>query len=288
MNLLLSLCLAVHTAALMAWFGAYSLHRALGVALSPPVRRGLTRAGHLALVSGLLYPFLQTACVHEDPAAGLDPAQVLELLTQTSFGLSWLVRLGFVALAVLASRVPLLVAGRAVYFLLAAALASLALCGHAAAGQGVEGTAARLLLGLHLLAAGAWVGALPLLWDLAGRSAAPDLARTLRRFSVYGMGLVGLVVLSGVISAWIRIGGLELLVATSYGWLLLGKVALVGLMGAAALLNRNRYTPRLDHGDWAMREAARSGLRASVAAEMALGLLVVLIAALLGNAEAPR
>ena len=135
---------------------------------------------------------------------------------------------------------------------------------------------------------GAWVGALPLLWDLAGRSAAPDLARTLRRFSVYGMGLVGLVVLSGAISAWIRTGGLEPLVATFYGWLLLGKVALVGLMGAVALLNRNRYTPRLDHGDWATREAARTGLRVSVALEMALGLGVVLVAALLGGAEAPR
>jgi putative copper resistance protein D len=175
-----------------------------------------------------------------------------------------------------------------VYFLVVAALASLALLGHAAGAAGAGGTADRLALGVHLLAAGAWVGALPALWVLAGRLGAADLAKVLRHFSRYGMALVAIVVLTGLFSAWRRTGAWSALVETGYGQLLLLKIALVGLMGVAALLNRNAHTPRLSQADIGIAAAARTGLRRSIGVELALGMAVIAVAAFLGAAEAPR
>jgi putative copper resistance protein D len=181
-----------------------------------------------------------------------------------------------------------LATGRALYFLVASALASVALIGHAAGATGTLGTVQRLTLALHLLAAGAWLGALPRLWILTERLPVSGLARILRRFSPYGMVLVLIVVATGGLSAWFRLGAMEPLFASSYGKILLVKVGLVALMGVAALNNRNRLTPALEQPDLLVQGAARRGLRQSIGAETALGLAVVLAAALLGSAEAPH
>ncbi len=290
MNLVvpLELCAAVHVGALMAWFGALSLRRVLGLEMGDAESRALRVAAALALASGVLWPWLQTGVVTDEVGAALDPQQVAQVLTQTSFGRAWLIRQAFVALALLGAVVPALAAGRAVYFLVAAALASMALIGHAASASGAYGTFERLTLALHLLAAGAWLGALPSLWVLAGRLSPIDLAQILRRFSPYGITLVMIVALSGVLSAWIRIGALEALVASNYGRILLGKVALVLLMGAAALNNRNRLTPALERSGIGNLDAIRARLRASIATETGLGVLVVAVAIALGSSEAPR
>jgi len=286
--LALELCAAIHVGALMAWFGALSLRRVLLVPLGAAQLRGLRLAATLALASALLWPWLQTGVVLDDARAALDPAQVAQVLTQSSFGRTWLARGAFVLLAYLTATLPLLALGRAVYFLVAAALASVALLGHAAAATGAYGTVQRLALALHLLAAGAWLGALPVLWALSGELAAAELALTLRRFSRYGVALVTIVVVTGAASAWFRSGSLEALVASGYGRILLGKIGLVALMGVAALLNRNRFAPALERPDLTLQAAGRRGLRRSIAAEAALGVLVVAVAVLLGAAEPPR
>jgi putative copper resistance protein D len=288
MSLLLSLCTAVHAAALMAWFGALSLRRLLGAGQGGGEMRFLQAAGALALLTGALWPWLETAVVSELPSAAADPAQVAALLTETRFGTTWLVREIFIALAALVSLAPLLAIGRGTYFLVLAALASLALLGHAAGESGPWGNADRLILAGHLLAAGAWVGALPALWVLAGRLAHADLARVLGRFSRYGLGLVAIVVFSGGYTAWRRIGDWSDLAGSDYGQILVAKVALVGAMGVAAILNRNRYTPGLARADAGVREAARVGLRRSIGVELALAVAVVAVAVVLGGAEAPR
>jgi len=284
----LALCAAVHALALMMWFGALSLRRILELGQQSPGRSTLLLAGALAMVSGLLWPWLQTGVVMDDARAAIDPALVAQMLTQTSFGRTWLVRQVFVLAALVLSLVPLLSTGRAVYFLVACALASIGLLGHAAGVTGASGTVQRLTLALHLLAAGAWLGALPLLWAGAGRLAAYDLAVVLRRFSRYGVALVSIVVASGVLSAWYRLGGIDPLLRSNYGNILLVKVALVALMGLAALNNRNRLTPALQRPDLDAQAAARRGLRGSIAVETVLGLAVVFAAAALGGAEAPR
>jgi len=284
----LDLCTAVHVGALMIWFGALSLQRILGVVQPNAARRDLRVAAAVALASGLLWPLLQTGVVMDDARAALEPQLVLQLLTQTSFGRTWLVRQVIVLLALLVAFATPLETGRALYFLVASALASVALLGHAAGATGTLGTVQRLTLALHLLAAGAWLGALPRLWMLTERLQASDLARVLRRFSPYGMVLVVIVVATGALSAWMRLGAIEPLFASVYGQILLAKVGLVALMGVAALNNRNRLTPALERPDLLAQGAARRGLRHSIGAETALGLAVVLVAALLGSAEAPH
>ncbi len=288
MNLALDLCFAVHVGALMVWFGALSLQRMLGVVQPSEARRDLRIAGVVALASGLLWPLLQTGVVKDDALAALDPQLVWQLLTQSSFGGTWLVRVAIVLLAFLVTFTPLLETGRALYFLVASALASVALLGHAAGVTGTLGTVQRLTVALHLLAAGAWFGALPRLWMLAERLPVSTLAQILRRFSPYGMILVSIVVATGALSAWFRLGAIDPLFASAYGKILLLKVGLVALMGAVALNNRNRLTPMLERSDLLVQATARRRLRQSIGAEAALGLTVVMAAALLGSAEAPH
>lgn len=288
MDLLLNLCTAVHAAALMAWFGALSLRRVLGAGQGGGEIRYLQLCGGLALLSGVLWPWLKTGTLGDTPGDAWDPQQVWFILTQTAFGSTWLLREACIGLAALAAVAPLLSIGRGVYFLVAAALASLALLGHAASGAGAPATILRTALATHLLAAGAWVGGLPPLWVLSGRLAARDLARVLQRFSRYGAFLVAVVVGTGLLNAWVRIGDLPALVGTDYGQILLAKVFLVGLMGVAAIANRNVYTPRLASDDGFVQAGARLGLRRSVAIELVLGIAATMVAVWLGAAEAPR
>src|SRR5450631_3172628 len=255
MAIFLGVCTALHLGALMAWFGALSLQwvlpRRLVRAKTPP----LLPAAALVLVSGVVWPWLETAVVLDDSWALLDPGQVAQVLTQTSFGRIWLLRELVVVLAILGSTVPLLASGRATYVLVAGALASMALLGHAAGVPGVAGTLERVTMGLHLLAAGAWLGALPLLWLMAGELETPVLALALQRFSRYGLVMVGIVVTTGAISAALRTGSVQALLGSDYGRVLLGKIGLVALMGVTAIINRNRLTPALVQPDLIAREA---------------------------------
>ena len=285
---MLNLCMAIHAAALMAWFGALSLRRVLGAGQGAGEMRFLQLAGAVALLTGALWPWLQAGVLGDDSGAAWNPDQVAVVLTQTTFGRTWLLREACIVLAALASVAPLMSIGRGVYFLVVASLGSLAFIGHAASGTGGEGSAVRLALALHLLAAGAWVGALPALWVLAGRLAAGELVKVLRLFSRYGVFLVTVVVATGAINAWSRTGTWAALVGTDYGQLLLAKVFLVGLMGLAAVANRNLYTPRLAKKDSFIQAGGREGLRKSLAIELALGLGVLFLAVMVGAAEAPR
>jgi len=288
MEMLLNLCTAMHAAALMAWFGALSLRRVLGAGQGGGEIRFLQVCGALALLTGALWPWLKAGELANVPDAAWDPEQVAMVLVHTTFGRTWLLREACIVLAALATVAPLLSIGRGVYFMVVAALGSLALVGHAASGSGLTASFLRLALALHLLAAGAWVGALPVLQVLAGRLAAADLARVLQLFSRYGAFLVAVVVATGTLTAWSRTGSLLALVDTDYGKILLGKVFMVGLMGLAAIANRNVYTPRLCMDDTFIQARARAGLRRSVAIELALGVAVLFAAVWLGAAEAPR
>jgi putative copper resistance protein D len=295
---LLAFCGAIQAVALMAWFGALSLERVIAAACvltSAPrtelLPRLLRQAGPIAILAGALWPWLQVGVVLDDPRALLDADQISQVLTQTSFGRIALAREALVIAAVLAAGLPAGFApssNRATYVLLAAALGSVALIGHAAGISGALGAIERTTLALHLLAAGAWLGALPLLWMLADRQGSAELAQTLERFSRFGAVLVALVLASGTLSAWYRLGAAQALFTSGYGRILLGKIALVGGMGAIALFNRNRLTPALKRPDLQDQLAARRALRWSIAVETAVGALVVAVAFVLGSAEAPQ
>jgi putative copper resistance protein D len=222
------------------------------------------------------------------------------LLTETRFGRIAALRAGLFALALLACLVvrQTKVLAIVVSILGCAIVASFAWTGHGAIDTG----SARLLhLGsdmLHLLAAGIWFGALWSLSILSARSIRIDtptdaqhVARGLTRFSVIGPTVVGLLILTGMVNTWYLVGKSRwtALFDTSYGLLLVAKLAMFGGMLGLAAINRWRLTPRLDKALAAPAATAASllALRWSVLAETALAFLVLAIVAVLGTLAPP-
>lgn len=236
------------------------------------------------------------------------------VLERTRFGAVWQWRqaLGGVLLALLWTHRPL--AGRigqravdALVLVLAAAV----VCAAAWAGHGAAVEPIGLSTGAvaaHMLAAGLWGGGLPVLalaLALASRHADVELrswtARLLRRFSVLATVCVGVLVVSGLLAAYLFSGaptewparvdewrlGLTTaferfaapILSTRFGLLLLGKMALFVLVLGLAARVRWRWMPQLAQDAAVWRRAARS-----VRFETLLVLAVLLLAARLATA----
>jgi putative copper resistance protein D len=214
----------------------------------------------------------------------LDGETLGTVLSQTLFGRVWVVRFALAAALAatlfLSRRRAALDAASA--FLAAGLLLSLAWAGHAAAERGTDRIVHLSADAVHLLAAGAWVGALlPLAHALARAPALESAARTARRFSIMGIACVGALVLTGTASAWYTVGSVPALFGTSYGQLLLAKLALFAAMVALAAANRLRWTPRLRALGGGSGLALRR-LRRNAIAETSLGLAVLGIVGTLG------
>jgi putative copper export protein len=140
----------------------------------------------------------------------------------------------------------------------------------------------RILDGIHILGAGIWLGTLGVLaiaaLPLLRREARlPALARVVRGFSIYARVGVALVVISGTIAALVYAGSIELLLASTWGRLLLIKLA--GMLGVMALgwYNWRVVTPALDTTD----PAARTRLRVAIRLELLLALAMLAITTML-------
>ena len=248
----------------------------------------------LALVSGLVVLGVQTALFEGRADAAFEPRAVGRVLLETQAGRVWLVRAGL--LAVLAAFLSLRVsverradwrAARGQNVLLGvAALVPLAAAGHAAAVE--PGTARAIVLdGLHLLGAGFWVGGLLPLAQLlsassteAGADARPYAVLAVRRFSRAAFLMVAVLAVTGTALAIFHVGSVAGLVGTSYGRLLLSKLALLLLALVFAALNRSVLLARLGgDGPTVGRPAMRrlSGF-VVVEAALALGILIVVAA----------
>ncbi|AOY98601.1 copper resistance protein CopD [Cupriavidus sp. USMAHM13] len=171
----------------------------------------------------------------------------------------------------------------------AVALSSLAWAGHGAMDDGDRRVIHLLADIAHLLAAGAWVGALAA-FVLLGKATQRDatllslLARTAHGFARPGSVIVATLVVTGTANYWL-IAGLPSASAmrTSYGMLLLIKLALFGTMLVMAALNRYRLTPRLA-AEIRIGNAvgASRALRRSLQWEMATSIAVLVAVAILG------
>ena len=256
----------------------------------------------LALLSGALWFVLEAAVMSGLPLAQAADRETLSTVAaQTLFGRVWCARLviALVLGVVLAGSSRRDDAARSLRLLalaLAAVfLAAIAWTGHANAEQGGMRLVHRAADALHLLAAGAWLGALPPLALRLGASRSAQLgagevdaiALVVQRFSVLGMGAVAVVLASGVINALFTVGSVAALADSSYGRLLVVKLAGVGAMLLLAALNRWRYTPVLadDKASIEARVAAARRLRRSAWGELALGLFVLAVVGLLGISE---
>jgi len=135
---------------------------------------------------------------------------------------------------------------------------------------------------LHQLAAGVWVGGLlHLIVSRASRGGAP--AKVLKGFSTMASVAVAVLVLAGIGLTLAYVDGPRALLGTSYGVMVLAKVAvLVGLLvlGAANFLAVRRLAESSD--------SPGAGLRRFVEVELGLGLTVLFVAASLTSLPPAR
>jgi putative copper resistance protein D len=246
----------------------------------------------VAVVSGIGWLIIVAANMSGMPlTAVLHGAVVSTVLMQTRFGEDWMTRGALIAVVagclVVQARTRKHAAGWVGLLAAAAFVVSLAWAGHGAATEDVPFDAIHLPADLlHLLAAGAWLGALlPLVillaqaWRDAGAQAVAVARTATLRFSVLGLSCVGTLLVTGVINTWFLSGSVPALLGTLYGQLLLLKIALFATMIAVAAVNQRRLLPCLaDAGSGVNRclQIIRQLRRnASIEASLGVGVLAV-------------
>jgi copper transport protein len=133
---------------------------------------------------------------------------------------------------------------------------ALALLVPVAAAEAASGHAASLdlpalvAMTAHILAAGLWVGGLIVLALVLPGLERRDILAALAGFGRLAAASVAVLVVTGIYSAGRQVASLDALLSTTYGWSLLGKLALLGATGALGLLGflalrRSRPSSRL-------------------------------------------
>ena len=267
--------------------------------MAATLRRRLTIIAFLALAvavgSGAAWLVLVAAGMSGEPVAAVFSGGVLwTVLTQTGFGRDWLWRALFAV--ALAAALPWLLSPRpggsrwvsfAACVLAACFIGSLVWAGHAAGGLGAEAFVHPAADFLHLVAAAAWVGGLvplALLLAAAGRDAASLAAArsATLRFSILGIAAVATLLGTGIVNSWYLVGSIDAMVGTTYGRLVLVKIALFAGMVLFAAVNRLWLTPRLVE-DAGGADSARRALCRNAAIEAAAGLAIIAVVAVLGT-----
>lgn len=281
---------------LLGWYG--SRRAALTDALAGwPLMGVLLVSATVGLVLTGAEVVFKTAGIMGMPVADVDRASLGWYLLETSAGRAAMAR-GALLLALMfvlgwhRRRGKVEPAFPLAVTLAGGALASLAWNGHAAAGEGVAG-AVRLAAGLvHLLAAGGWIAAVLMFLGMLLRGKEASGSGRLRSthdflhgFSTLGTIFVAALVVSGIVhygdlTAW----SFSALFQSTYGKLLLFKLALFGGMLGLGALHRWTLVPRLGRaltsGDPAQEVRA---LRQSVTAEAALSILILVVVSVLGT-----
>ena len=244
----------------------------------------------VAALSGVLWFWLEVVNMTGPPLSNVFSISAWEkVLLNTKFGHLWSFRLGVgVAIAFGISRNAQEEARKgsvslALWFLGILLLVSLAWISHAAAARtqplGVVSDA------LHLCAAGGWIGGLVSLaisLTRAGLLSPLDkrLALTLERFSTLSLCCVSILVASGICNSWLLVGSVHALFATTYGWLLLFKLTLFGILISFGAWNRFLVKTKLQNP--AEFSDRLHQLRRNVIYEVGLGVAVLAIVACLG------
>lgn len=237
----------------------------------------------LGLLLAVLDFFLQVGLFADTGWAGLVDRSFILMIWDSPLGTQFLFRtLGFIVLMTIflcslrQAQVPL---GIWLIALIALVLLSFACV---QAGHTVEQTlGTRLILGLHFLLGLWWMGCL---WPLA-RSCqslnARDLQVLMQRFGTIASVLVPILLLAGLVLAYVLTGSLQHLFTSTHGQLLLLKISLVlGLLGLAAY-NKLKLVPYLSKPEKVLI------LQRSIYYEMLLGLVVLLLTAMLSSMFGP-
>ncbi len=214
-----------------------------------------------------------------------------DIVSGTAWGQAWLAQVIAAAVVLVAMRFAPR-AGNAAWTL--AAIGALGLAATPAL-SGHAGAAPRwtmLAIGtdtLHVIGAAGWLGSLlfvlaagvPALATASVESRWSAIASLVNAFSPVALTFAALVVSTGVVSATLRLGSLSALWSSSYGRVLLVKLAcLSGVVGTGAF-NWLRVRPTLG------TEHASARLRRSASIELAIGILVLIVTAVLVATSTP-
>jgi putative copper export protein len=142
---------------------------------------------------------------------------------------------------------------------------------------------APFVLGVHLMGAAFWLGALVSLRIVARDGDMPRLAHVTARFGVSALYVVALMVAAALCLLSMMLGGVAQLWSSDYGRVAMLKVGLVAVLLCLAAFNKLLLTPRLLGGD---AGAARS-LNISVGVELLLGGLILAATAALTTIAGP-
>lgn len=251
------------------------------------------------LVSGLCW-FAFAAANMSGDISDLADAETLEAVARdTSFGILWMWRMLLAVLTVgvagwcLRSRKTARHCNLVMQLLAGLLLVSLAGTGHTQIEEGWGGVIHVISDGGHLLAAGAWLGGLIPLAAVLHHSAktsvgSKEVEQILLRFSGMGYVAVATLIGSGLINGWFLVGSVSGLLHTTYGQILLGKLALFGGMLALAVANRFWLVPAMSRVttrgvDESVTWSSR--LRKHVLGELFLGWTVLLAVSILGTMQ---
>ena len=295
---------------LLGLFG-WAAFRILGLRAATwvPERSGRSTAILAAALAPVVSTMLMLAAISAmmgQPLAALDVSMIQAMTLSTDMGWAFMVRTALLLAGLVAILVARKVTGlAAAAFCFGAALMTLGWSGHAAGTEGALGSLHRISNGVHLLAAGLWLGAIGWFLHLTieahrepGHVSAMPLLTIMHRFAPLGVALVATVAATGLLNAQL-IFGLEnspVTLTTTYGLLLAVKIAAVAAMLAFgahnARLSRQMVSANVAADpteDAASAEdiepieaAALPALRRSLTMELSLALVVIGLVAVFG------
>jgi putative copper export protein len=149
----------------------------------------------------------------------------------------------------------------------------------------------RIVNPLHVFAASMWIGTLIVL-VAAGMTTAlgstmeseargPAIALLVNRFSTIALWSAGLLLLTGLTTAYRHLGQLSALWTSIYGRTLIGKLCLVAVVFSLGAYNNQRLKPSLG------TEEAGRRLSRTATLEVAIAAIVLIVTAVLVNLPAP-
>ena len=271
---------------------AYALrdaHDVLSAAMIPRLTNLGIIAGLTTLVAGI-----GRLLAEQSVMAASMPMTLTSILQQTAWGHVWMLQAGLAIVACTGFALARARAnmGWAIAGVAAAILATTpALSGHAA-GMPSFRTFAIATDAVHVMAAGAWLGSLTAMvlvaLPVSLRSETRDVAQGLmadvvNAFSPVALVSASIVVLSGAVSAWLRVGSISALWRSSYGVVLLVKLAFVGCVLGAGAFNWLRMRSALGTAatDGGETSTARLRFQQSGTVELMFGVLVIAATAVL-------
>jgi len=117
-------------------------------------------------------------------------------------------------------------------------------------------------------------------WTLLAAQMENCAAPVLKRFSTLSLSCVSILAGSGISNSWLLVGSIPALFTTRYGWLLLFKLTLFGIL--VGLGTRNRFVIKAKLINAPTSSGLLTQLRRNVICEACLALTVVVIVACLG------